>query len=395
MSLIRFLALSTLLGLGLPGCIFVDGDGDGFSVGEGDCDDRDPQAFPGGVEVGLDGIDHDCDGRDGVRCFQDWDQDGFGGANVSFEARCDHSWQVEATGDCDDRNPKVSPAAVDDPATPNREDCAGFAFCYQAEDGDGWGSEATDDGVDPTSCGPGRVPVGGDCDDADPIRHPGAVEVQDDGIDQNCSGFDLTICFEDHDGDGWGDDEEPDDDGCRRADRVNRSGDCEDRDPTVHPGMIDIAYDGKDQNCSGDDAILCLDPADDGDGDGWPGPGAGVVSVDGDSCEDEGYASPKNPDCDDNHLGINPGQDEVPGDGVDQNCNGVDAIACYEDADLDGHGDEREAEQIFAIENATCEEAGLAPVADDCDDHDDDRFPGNPEVPDDHVDQDCDDETPR
>ena len=32
----------------------------------------------------------------------------------------------------------------------------------------------------------------GDCDDADPERNPGATDVPDDGIDQDCDGVDAT-----------------------------------------------------------------------------------------------------------------------------------------------------------------------------------------------------------
>lgn len=38
-----------------------DGDGDGFSTAEGDCDDGDPGIHPGATEV-LNGVDDDCDG---------------------------------------------------------------------------------------------------------------------------------------------------------------------------------------------------------------------------------------------------------------------------------------------------------------------------------------------
>ncbi len=38
-----------------------------------------------------------------------------------------------------------------------------------------------------------RILGGGDCDDGNPDVHPGAVEIPDDGIDQNCIGGDATL----------------------------------------------------------------------------------------------------------------------------------------------------------------------------------------------------------
>ena len=46
----------------------ADADGDGFLVcdpTEPDCDDGDPDAWPGAVELCDDEVDNDCDGRDG------------------------------------------------------------------------------------------------------------------------------------------------------------------------------------------------------------------------------------------------------------------------------------------------------------------------------------------
>ena len=43
----------------------TDGDGDGFSPNEGDCDDSDASIFPGAPEIDGDGIDQSCNGIDG------------------------------------------------------------------------------------------------------------------------------------------------------------------------------------------------------------------------------------------------------------------------------------------------------------------------------------------
>ncbi|OQY60674.1 MAG: hypothetical protein B6245_00005, partial [Desulfobacteraceae bacterium 4572_88] len=47
-----------------------DGDGDGYTLEDGDCDDTDPDAYPGAAEICGDGIDQDCDGTDMV-CTSD------------------------------------------------------------------------------------------------------------------------------------------------------------------------------------------------------------------------------------------------------------------------------------------------------------------------------------
>ena len=44
-----------------------------------------------------------------------------------------------------------------------------------------------------------------DCNDADDTIFPGAAEVADDGIDQDCNGFDTITCFVDADQDTFGD----------------------------------------------------------------------------------------------------------------------------------------------------------------------------------------------
>jgi hypothetical protein len=82
-----------------------------------------------------------------------------------------------------------------------------------------------------------------DCDDGDGSVNPGATEIPDDGVDQDC------VCdLADADGDGYSE--------C--------DGDCDDGDPWTHPGALE-ACDGADNDC---DAIVPQDELIDGDGDG-------------------------------------------------------------------------------------------------------------------------------
>ncbi|MEZ4433426.1 MAG: putative metal-binding motif-containing protein [bacterium] len=188
-------------------------------------------------------------------------------------------------------------------------------------DGDGWGA-------------------GADCDDADPARNPGALDVCADGIDQDCDGRDA-VCDVDRDG-------------------VPAGVDCDDRDPTRAPGRAEVCGDGIDQDCDGAD-LECVD--DDLDGDGVPCPAA------------IGGARRRCPggrfDCDDLDAGRHPGAVERCGE-VDRDCDGVAPPACPEDdRDGDGHFDGR---------------AG----GDDCDDGDRWIHPGADERCGDGIDQDCD-----
>jgi hypothetical protein len=91
-------------------------------------------------------------------------------------------------GDCDDTNPNINPGATEDPTNRVDDDCDGYA------DNPTKGSKPVDtQDLD----GDGYTLAMGDCDDrADAAhlalaksRHPGAVEICDDGIDQDCDGI--------------------------------------------------------------------------------------------------------------------------------------------------------------------------------------------------------------
>jgi hypothetical protein len=73
---------------------------------------------------------------------------------------------------------------------------------------------------------------GADCNDANPGIHPGAVEIPENGVDEDCSGSDALIL--DRDGDGF-----------------PVPIDCNDANAGVHPGAIEIRGNKVDENCDG------------------------------------------------------------------------------------------------------------------------------------------------
>ena len=124
-------------------------------------------------------------------------------------------------------------------------------------DGDGAGDPS--DTLSGCEMPSGYVNDDTDCDDADPTVHGGALEACD-GVDNDCDGIidlseDLRIFYEDLDGDGF-----PavssSMEACRPPNGYMASPgefDCDDTDPSVHPGAREVPDDGVDNNCSGRD----------------------------------------------------------------------------------------------------------------------------------------------
>ena len=209
----------------------IDGDGHAaLSEGGDDCDDANSAVYVGAVDVWYDGIDANCDGAG------DFDQDGDGFDSADFGG-----------ADCDDTDATTSPAATE--IWYDGIDGACDAGSDYDQDGDGYGSDAWLDED-------GRA--GADCDDTSPESSPDGIEVPYDGVDQDCSGADLS----DVDADG--------------EEGVPAGGaDCDDADPSIGAASAEVAYDGIDQDCSGADLV-------DVDGDGLA-----AIEAGGGDCDDE------------------------------------------------------------------------------------------------------------
>lgn len=202
-------------------CGLLDNDGDGFSAADGDCDDANQAVHPGATEICSDGIDQNCSGSD-ASC-DDADEDGY------------------TTDDCDDNNRYIHPGAEEvcdgldnDCNGQIDEDIEEMPIWYRDADGDGYGfwEETTEACLQPA----GYVDNEGDCDDTDSTVYRDAVEVCEDGIDQDCDGNDqLCPVNMDDDSDGY----------------TEIQGDCDDTNWDINPGAMEYCGDGIDNNCNG------------------------------------------------------------------------------------------------------------------------------------------------
>ena len=408
---------SLLLGLFLVACEDKEGpidlDGDGFDE-EVDCVDENPAINPDASDSVGDDIDQNCDGTDGIDSdedgiasissggtdcddsdadeaistgsayYSDSDGDGFGNVEQSLTACEQPIGFVEDNSDCDDSNSRVFPNApevcdgldndCDEAIDGDDSSVEGLITVYADSDGDGFGDALSETEV--CELADGLVEDSSDCNDSDDQIHPRAEEVLGDGIDNDCDSHEL--CYEDLDDDNFGSENHvllfTDASAIAECDLAANaslnSSDCDDSSDLINPDAQEVCDSGVDNDCDGlsddDDDSTDLTTGSsfyaDLDLDGFGDANNSVMA-----CVQTATMTTNAGDCDDSLITSHPMANDIYGDNIDQNCDGIDGI----DVDQDGY-------------------AAVSSGGTDCDDFDALINPDAQEICDSGVDNDCD-----
>jgi hypothetical protein len=324
---------------------FADADGDGFGdaatlvstcvqpqgyvTDNTDCDDTSANVNPAAAEI-CNHIDDDCNGlMDDALVFEtyyaDNDGDSYGDLNNSIYECSQPSGYVIDNTDCNDNNVNQNAASAEI-CNGEDDDCEGtidnglvFLDYYADLDSDGFGAgAATNSCVD---LGAGYVTNNADCNNANASINPNAIEICN-SIDDNCDGqidegITFTTYYQDFDNDGFGTGDSVTSCTNPGAGWVTNNTDCDDTNGNTFPGATELCN-TIDDNCDGqtDEGVQTVYFIDN-DGDTYGNPSVSILAC----TQPIGY-TPDDTDCNDTDASINPGAEDIGGNGIDENCDG-------------------------------------------------------------------------
>jgi hypothetical protein len=174
---------------------YADVDGDGF--GDAVTTTTSCTQPIGYVANSTDCNDNDSTATAVMTYYQDFDGDGFGNVGAPMMNCGQPMGYVADSSDCDDSNPTVYPGAMelcdelDNNCDGNTDEGLATYTLFEDLDSDGFGSEVSVEYCD--SVVVGYSLISGDCNDTNSTIYPGAMEVLDNGIDENCDGMDNYV----------------------------------------------------------------------------------------------------------------------------------------------------------------------------------------------------------